>query len=243
RIALAPGHGEIETPLGRLPEGAVLHDGVLEMRGPIYPGQRTYGFRYEVPASGSSLDTELTLAEATPEVELLVRDFGVDAKVGFLHPARAVRDGDNMHLRYIGFDLPAQTKIFLRLTPLEPRSTMPPWLRGLLVIGFGGGLLALVRQPVTGLRTAAPGGGPSEEEPEEQALRAALRDLEFDYETGKVSAEDRDLLREALRQEAVRTLAIARAARSTPMSSEPTCGCGRVPQPGDLYCAACGQKL
>ena len=85
------------------------------------------------------------------------------------------------------------------------------------------------------------------ESPAKAALAAALHDLEHDFETGKLSVEDRERLRADLRREAL--AALARERLGPPGASEPApaekpaCSCGRVPSAGDRFCAAAEAAL
>jgi hypothetical protein len=86
-------------------------------------------------------------------------------------------------------------------------------------------------------------------EVEKEALRSALADLDFDFETGKLSVEDRDRLRGELSREAVRSLAhgrrapTAQAPAQAPAVAPPRCSCGRQALRGDRFCASCGKSL
>ena len=85
---------------------------------------------------------------------------------------------------------------------------------------------------------------------------AALREIEFDRATGKLSDADYAVLRERYAAEA---LAAMRSAGATPQpsvedlaevavrayrSAHPTCGkCGIRPEPDAIYCSSCGGYL
>ena len=103
-----------------------------------------------------------------------------------------------------------------------------------------------------------------EETPKGVAL-AALKEIEFDRETGKLSDEDYELLKakytvaavEALRHEQAGAVsndiealiaARVRALRSAPLSasqdSAPACDtCGPRPEPDAVFCSTCGRRL
>lgn len=97
-----------------------------------------------------------------------------------------------------------------------------------------------------------------EETPKGVAL-TALKEIEFDRETGKLSDADYELLKakyttaalEAMRGEPVGAGDIeamiahrARALRSADASMPPACAtCGPRPEPDALYCSSCGQTL
>ena len=100
----------------------------------------------------------------------------------------------------------------------------------------------------------------SEETPRGVAL-AALKEIEFDRESGKLSDDDYELLKakytvaavEALRAEEaglasndIETLISAkvRALRSATATTRPGCdSCGPRPEPDALFCSTCGRHL
>jgi hypothetical protein len=241
RIALLPEHGEIAAPLGGFPEGTVIRDGMLELRGPVLPGEREIGLEYDVPAHADVLTTTLALADETPELRLMVRDFGVEVDAGSLHPARPAKEGNDLYLRFLGFDLPGGTRIPIRVKPLEPPVQAAAWVQALIAAILAGGLGLMVLAPIEKPTAVAARAGAPPDESEQDAIDASLRDLEFDYEPGQLSSEDRDRLRDELRREAV--VALAKARRATSPVERVTCSCGRAAQPGDRFCAACGQQL
>ncbi len=242
RIPLLKGHGEVEAPFGRLPAGARVKNGALEMRGPVLPGSREYLFAYDLPTEHERLRTELSIEEPVEQMDLLVRDFGVLVTDDGLHPARPVRDGDHVYLRYVGFDLPAGTRIPLEIEPLPPPAATPRWFQVAVQMALAGVLAFLVGLPI---ERRSPTEAEAETEPvdlERVALASALQDLEFDYETGKLSADDRDRLRTDLRREAARSLARRRVGEEEE-ASLPHCECGHLPSGSDRFCSACGARL
>ena len=99
-----------------------------------------------------------------------------------------------------------------------------------------GGLAFFVGRPV--ISTTQATARPAEPEPGVRGqLDAALSDLEHDFETGKLSADDRERLRDDLRRDAVRALARERG------TSPDHCTCGHPIQAGDRFCVDCGREL
>jgi hypothetical protein len=243
-VAILPRHGEVSTAFGRLPEGAEVRGDVVEVRGPVLPGDDGFALQleYDVEASASELATELATPSTVTELALYVQDFGVDIDAGELHPARSVRDSDVNYQSFFGFDVPAGTRLPLRIRALPPVETPSPYAVAAVIALFAGALFFFVAAPAARglLRTDSP--EVAEESPAKATLAAALRDLEHDFETGKLSPEDRDRMRDDLRREAVQALARERALTVQAPAPKP-CECGRMPATGDLFCAACGRAL
>lgn len=245
RIPLPRPRGRIEG--ARLPEGTVLADGHLDFRGPLLPGEREVQVTFDLVSEEDAVEVSLPVHGEAEEVVLLVRDFGVEVDAGALHPARPVREGDQIYLRFVGFDMAGDSEVPVRIRPLPPRGGAPRWFSTLLTAGLAFGLALVVARPID--RRAAHAADEvrpvASDDPEAEALDVALRDLEFDFETGKLSEEDRDRLRDELRRDAARALAQRRArhAAAAGESVSGRCECGRVPQAGDRYCASCGKAL
>jgi hypothetical protein len=261
RVALAPGHSEVEAMFGRLPEGVVIQNGVAEIRGPILPGDQGFTLQlgYDLDAPDGDLETTLALPDAVDQLAVYVLDFGIDVDAGPLHPARPAREGDVIYQSFVGFELPAGSALPLRVRVLAPSVQIPPLAIGAVAALLAGGLLFFVAGPLAFQRVGAgrSAAEPIEESPAKLALAGALHDLEHDFETGKLSPDDRDRLREDLEREAVTSLARERgqlAAAREPESAAVgpdaiapdaarSCDCGRVAAAADRFCASCGKAL
>ena len=245
RIALAAGHGELRTPTGLTPSGFELRGDQLELRGPIFPGPRELRFSYDLPAR-PDLRAELFFPDGVPSLELYVRDdrFAIDVRP--LHSARVSRDGDGaVYQRFLGFDLAPGSRIPLAIAPLPPVPAGGSLATALAAAAIAGALLFFVGRPVT---MAIADHGEAREDAatlEKEALFAALRDLEHDFDTGKLSTADRDRLRDELRRDTLAALARTSGSASGPAPAAPRhcAGCGRDADPGAKFCAECGSAL
>ena len=110
----------------------------------------------------------------------------------------------------------------------------------MLALVLMGGLSFLVLRPLVG---GAASSGEEADAPrsERDMLRSALLDLEHDFETGKLSAEDRERLRQDLAREAAR--ALERAAPPLAKPGGTTCACGHAFAPDQHFCAKCGWRV
>jgi hypothetical protein len=256
RVALMPGHGEVEAMFGRLPDGVVIRDGVAEIRGPILPGNEgfTLQLSYDVDAPDGALDTTIALPSAVDQLAVYVQDFGIDVDAGALHPARPTREDDVIYQSFLGFELPADSVLPFRVRALPPATPLPQAALALVAALLAGALLYFVAGPLAfaGSRLAGLAAETAEDSPAKAALAAALYDLEHDFETGKLSPDDRDRLRDDLRREALTALARERGQLESalePASAKAkapvthTCECGRIAQAEDRFCASCGKAI
>ena len=138
-------------------------------------------------------------------------------------------------------------------------------LEAVAAVVVGGILLWLVLEPlVRGVRPAAPIYEPLDpEETRKGVALAALKEIEFDRETGKLSDADYAELKakytaealEALRQEeaaapgdvealiAARVRQLRSASAATPSGTAACPTCGPRPEPDAVYCSNCGRAL
>jgi hypothetical protein len=87
---------------------------------------------------------------------------------------------------------------------------------------------------------------PLEDTPRGRAL-IAIRELDFDRETGKITEADYRALKAQLSREAIRLLdqtAVEPAIGSTPPPAAAVCGrCGPRPEAAARYCSSCGDPI
>jgi hypothetical protein len=124
-------------------------------------------------------------------------------------------------------------------------------VRGVIALAAAGVVWALLA-PLGGLgparRAAIAADAPAPPDPlvaEREAVYAALRDLEHDYETGKVSTSDYAAMRAELRQRAATLIRAGEAGPSpTATTGPPGCDqCGAKSRSGDRFCSQCGKPL
>ncbi len=243
QLEVAPGphvQGTPEAPLIHieLPEGARLGgvsaatqalgigeglDGGIDVIGPIPPGSSSIEFGYEVSTGADgALDLELGLSRPVDVVNVLVADNGIAVDSDQLHRRRPFRQGTRNYLHRRAFQVGANERIDVRLAPLDDQAA--PRNRSLLaVLVLGGGaawfLVAPLRARPRDDEATATGDG--EQAWQREMIYEAIRDLDLDLETGKVSEQDHAEMRAKLRAEAIE---LVRAERASRAASEATTG-------------------
>ena len=83
-VALAPGHGKVESFFGREPQGVAIHGDVAEVRGPIFPGEEGFSLQleYDLAQPPEALSTQIGVPSAAENVGVYVQDFGIDVAAG-----------------------------------------------------------------------------------------------------------------------------------------------------------------
>jgi hypothetical protein len=227
-------------------EFAAQADGAVAVIGDAPAGELAVQLAYRVPVSEH---TRLVRAFAT-QVALLsvyVADTGRLAPHSErLHRARPVRTEDLSYLALEAFDVAAGERVVIELDALPPRGGIGP--RAAQIASAIGAVLvvAFLLAPLVG--GAGAGAEPAEaaSEPqrnEREALYDAIGDLDHDFETGKVSADDHARLRDELRQRAVALLR-AEETGAAQRAEPPRCArCGAHAAAEHRFCAQCGAPL
>jgi hypothetical protein len=232
--------------------------GGLAAIGSVAPGESVIELAYQLPVSEGPAQLERRFASHVPVVSIFVADTGQLApRSERLHRRRPLRTADRTYLHLEAFEVAPDEPIALELgrLPAPGRSARP------LALGAVG-LAALVSiwLLTSPLRARAEGGAEAEGDPlaagreEREALYEAIRDLDHDFETGKVSGTDHERLREELRSRALLLLETERTAEASPgrkAEAAPAAApatrrcptCAAASEPGHRFCAQCGQAL
>jgi hypothetical protein len=230
-------------------------NGALALRGPLPAGRSELRIRYQLPTRGNPMRYARSFPLALPLARVLVADTGVVAETQRLHRLQPVAvDGRNYaHLEGLSFEPREEIAVDLRRIQLGGGLS-----RGAsLAFASAGGLLALayLSAPLRRGGRASPAAAGDDDATgiarEREALFASIADLDHDFETGKVSAEDHARMRDELRARAIALLAAERAARpaadpapSPAASARRACAaCGAPSSAGARFCSACGARL
>lgn len=264
RIPLPDGAEELRFPPETQRLGLVASErGGLALTGPIPPGESTLELAYRAPLTGGPVDAALRFDHATPLLTVLIADSGLVPESTRLHRRRPVPTQDGPFLMHLeAFDVEAGETVPLRLVPLPggervPRSGV---VLGLLVLSAAA-VAFLVRPLARGEARERDEQDLSPARREREALYVALRDLDDDFETGKVSEEDHERMRGELRARAASLLEAEKRAEAARIAAVPAppdapageigvpgparfcAACGRAARTGDRFCAGCGTQL
>jgi hypothetical protein len=222
--------------------------GALALHGPLPAGESILAMRYLVPVAGEPVRLERSFLTPLPRLSVLITDTGVIPESDRLHSLQPVRTEDRSYLQLEGLAIEAGETVALNLRRLSPRRGLPPVATAGLVLIAAAGALAFLISPLRSDR------GAEREEPvlspaalEREAVMRSLLDLDEDFETGKLEAEDHVRLRDELRARAV---ALLRAERRAEAPAEPRAaaaercpGCDGAVRAGDRFCSTCGTRL
>jgi len=185
-----------------------------------------------------------------------------------LHRRRPLRTSDLTYLHFEAFEVAAGEEVALEIGQLPPSARGSGTLALGLALAAAAGAAWLLISPLR-LRSTEGAGAPEAElslaRREREALYEAIRDLDHDFETGKVAAEDHARLGDELRGRAAVLLGQERSrapatgasspvppgaqrahARSDLASGERRNECGVCQAPADpshRFCAQCGAAL
>jgi hypothetical protein len=232
-------------------------EGGLAVLGTVAPGEARVDLGFQLAAGEPPARLARTFAARTPVLSIFVPDNGRLAPESTrLHRRRPFRENDRTYLHFEAFEIAPGEEVLLELGALPPRGRgSAAFALGLLLAGgVAAGWLMLA--PLRGQRTSA-AAEPAEEElsaarREREALYEAIRDLDHDFETGKVTAEDHVRLRDELRARAAALLAEERASPALPGAqraegerrNQLDCPrCGARADSAHRFCAQCGAAL
>ncbi len=257
--------GTLETPLLRVPipsdasdvrfgseaqglEFAAHPGGGVAVLGSLSPGEVAVQIAYRVPVAADGARLTRSFGVRVPLLRVFLADTGrVIPSSPRLHRARSIRTEDLNYLALEAFDVAAGEDVALALEPLPPRGAASPTAARAVAAALGLAVLAWIVWPFS--RRGVPAADAEPDEPgrnEREAIYDAIRDLDHDFETAKVSAEDHTRLRESLRARAATLIqSEASGARAGAAPSAPrVCGqCGATAAAEHRFCAACGAGL
>ncbi len=230
-------------------------DGGFAVLGAVAPGEARVELGYQLAVKEPPARFSRTLAAPTPIYSVFVADTGrLAPRSERLHRRRPLRTADLTYLHFEAFEVAPGETVALELGLLPPRARGGEQLALGFVIAAALGAAWLLTGPLRERRASGAVAPQAEAElstarREREAIYEAIRDLDYDFETGKVEADDHARLRDELRGRAATLLqaersepAPAAAPAEKPHRSLCT-ACGAAAAPAHRFCAQCGAAL
>jgi len=236
----------------------VAGDG-LAMLGPVPPGKSEIRYKFRVPVQGDRAQLDFAISRPVALLNVLVADNGVEITGKRLHRRRPFKQGSRIYLHREAYQLAAGEPVSITLDALD-RSETPPTViatLGLLATALAAAFLAY---PLRGRSTERDAISDTQTilSQERAGVYESIRDIDHDFETGKIDAEEHALMREELKGEALALLrrereqasepspAATQAGRSADPGAQPVTGSGETTAasagaatPG-AFCRNCG---
>jgi hypothetical protein len=221
--------------------------GGLALRGPFPPGKSVFALSYLLRSGTDGIRFARSFPTNLSLLSMFIADTGLLTETDRLHRRRPLRTSDRTYIHLEAFEIePGETvEVNLTSTP-SPRPLSRVATIGVVsaaAIGAIFFLAAPLRAPRE--QVAAATAATASTAGERESVYAAIADLEDDFETGKVSAEDHAVMLAELRAQAAELLRLERDA--TPPAAAPAppaCpSCGAIPQTNARFCSHCGARL
>ncbi len=223
--------------------------GALALRGPLPAGRSELRIRYQLPVAGNPLRFARRFPLPLPLVRVLIADTGVVPETSRLHRLQTVSVSERSYAHLEGLSFAAGEELAIDLRRIQLGRGLPQGV-SLALVGAGG-LLALLYLAAALREVPSAAADPDAQEDvsgsarEREALFASIADLDHDFETGKLSAEDHARMHGELRSRVVATLRAERAAAvparaAAAAAAAPT---SRSATPGGRVCSACAEAV
>jgi len=249
RIPLPEGARRVELSAEARDLGARISADGVDLAGPFQPGAQRATVRFQLDTAPEGRQFALRFPLTVETLSVLVADTGIAIESDRLHQRRPFREGTRIYLHREAFHVEAGEEVQIGLRPLSEARLGNTAALAIIFLSVAAAAFALA-QPLLAARTAEAGTGPSALTIQREALLQDIRDIDHDFETGKLSEQDHQAMRSALRARAIALLQEERAGASEPVESaergpapEGCPGCGEVLRAEWQFCARCGQPL
>jgi hypothetical protein len=256
-LELPPGAEDLRLGTAAMAMGPSSEpSGTLAFHGPVPSGESSFNLSYRLPLDGDTAVFARRVRLEVPLLEMFVSDTGVRPRTERLHRLRPIRNADRNYLHLQGFAIGRDEELRVEFERLPA----PRQLSRMATMGFGllaaGATFAFLLGPLRSERqedTRAPSRADelaTELAAERETVYGVIRDLDEDFETGKLSVEDHAAMRSEMRERAVALMRQERAAADAagaelakaPAPVESCAACSE-PMPEDArFCPKCGAK-
>ncbi len=226
-VSLPEGAADMEVSTSHL-EIAVHPSpfGTISVRGPLPSGRSALGLRYTLPTEHGSADLTREAPLHMGVASLFIADTGVIAESSSLHRRRPFRSNDRIYMQFEGFEIERGEVVDLTLRRLPPRSDVPRTAAlGFAVVAAAAAAVFLaipLRQGPEILRDQ--GARRRDLQANREAIYAQIHDLDEDFETDKLDAEEHREIYQQLRAKAVALLKQERELDADSSGDGPTTG-------------------
>jgi hypothetical protein len=217
--------------------------GGLALRGPLPPGKSLFAMSYLLRSGAEGVRFARSFPIGLPLLSMSIADTGLLTETDRLHRRRPLRTSDRTYIRLEAFEIEPGETVEMDLTSLPAPRPLP---RVAIVGVFAAAAVAAVsflaaplRAPRESVEAAAAAAASTAGE--RASVYAAIADLEDDFETGKISAEDQAVMLAELRAQAADLLRRERAAAAPAPAACPSCGA--TTQTKTRFCSRCGASL
>jgi len=211
--------------------------GTLAVRGPIPAGNTTLAIGYRIPVGEDGVVFERRFPRRLPLLLINVADTGILLETEHFHRLRTARGNDRSYLRLEAFEIEANEPVRVRLSQLPaPRPTSRLANMGFALVLSAIALFLLIQPLRRAKLSVATETRQDELAFERESVYAAIRDVDEDFDTGKLTVEDHARMRAELRR---RAIGLLEAERDTPQKPGPAT---EQRQPS-ARCAACDAQL
>jgi hypothetical protein len=223
--------------------------GGLALRGPLPPGKSVFALSYLLRSGTGGTRFARSFPAALPLLSMFIADTGLLTDTDRMHRRRPLRTSDRTYIRLEAFEIERGETVDVGLTPVPLQRPLPRVATvgvvagaALVAVFFLAAPLRAPREPIAAAAAAA-----ASTAGERASVYSAIADLEDDFETGKISAEDRAVMLAELRAQAAdllrRERAAAPPAKPAPAPA-PTCpSCGASTLAKARFCSHCGTSL
>lgn len=226
-------------------------DGGATFAGPFPPGESSIEVAYHLAIVDPDVGVDFArrFDAALPLLSIFVADTGLRFGSERLHRRRPIATPDRNFLHLEAFQVEPGEVVRLSLAQEQAAATPPRAVLYLLVALAAGGAVAFLGVPLGRGRAPERLDEPAEDvaRHDRDAVYSALRDLEHDYETGKVSDSDYASMRQELRARAAALIRGQQPSKpSAPAARTPDPACPACQAPArvsDRFCAQCGARI